>query len=73
MPDVRLEIEIDGINSQEGVDALERRLNDLGVTIHTLGISRVALSYDQNQIRTPAIERAIEEAGGAVRRLQRES
>lgn len=73
MPDVRLEIEIDGINSQEGVDALERRLNDLGVTIHTLGISRVALSYDQNQIRTPAIERALEEAGGAVRRIQRES
>lgn len=73
MPDVRLEIEIDGINSQEGVDALERRLNDLGVTIHTPGISRVALSYDQNQIRTPAIERALEEAGGAVRRIQRES
>jgi copper chaperone CopZ len=69
----KIRVELTKIDTREEVDALERNLKQLsGLTVHTLGLSEVELSYDQHEVDEQLIRQAVEEAGGAVRSITRE-
>lgn len=69
----RVRIALGKINTQQEVDALEKRLKGLaGVRIHELGLSKLSLSYDQTKVDPSQIEQAIERAGGEIQEMRRE-
>lgn len=72
MSTLKVNLVYDGINEQEAIGLLERRLQGLdGVQLEQIGIGEARLDYDQNAVTRKDLEEAVAEAGGSVRRIDR--
>ena len=74
MSDQKVRLDVTQINDRQGIDQLQRQLEDLdSVVIHQLGLNEVHLTYDRNTVTSEDLERAVEKAGGHLQRIHPES